>query len=780
MQQIINAYMEMLNNKHQHQTESLRQKLDETTVPEHLHFVPEQWDHHSKLSKDTQEKISDAMSHGSFTHFPLNETRNDIDPDLAEHLSNHGYTIKDYGKGIVTKKLHAGDPTREKIVETDIVSALNKTKASPQIISDYAKSKKKTQDVKAGLHVVVSTSPMAIAGMSTGTHWKNTSCMNMEGGSYSHKLQDDSENGTHVAFLVPHDDPTAFETGEPSKPLARIALKPYHENPHSTHDSDTVFRPENRTYGNNNSSFASAVARWATENYPAKADTTYHKNEDVYDDTREREFTSISSESVKRAINSGEHVKIVHRSGTSIDHHVIESALDYGLKKFEPNKHDSFATKQEKYVGAHGFVLKMSEIGNLNAEHVSRLNRLLSAHETDPANNPNDIKSSGLYHLAVNHGEKFSTRAIRNFHDGFATNLQHRVGSIDPTEHIPNRMLMSPKLPDEYVDRLKPEKYPLVNNQKIKPHHIDKMVDSYLANDSGSYYTVRDMKHRLNSNHLLKLASNPEASVHTSNMIISHPEFNQEHHSLLVKNTLAQGQNRQGIKNILSNSKYATLDDALKSQESDSIHQLAHNENIPEDETKRVKSEIIRRAASIPESDGVQYSNKIPGMGIYGLKSHITKHFTDEDYDTLANKNLDMYFFDKDHSNKYLDKLQSHINHLDDALGNAHESEDEDEIEHHDAKLKGKIETFAGNIENHIKHHVMDDDDEEYVKDIPEADKTLNRIEHIRDDLTNYTGNGNRYDEAEHYDDTLADTHRSLNDAIENTYNRHDRHHDDW
>lgn len=778
MQQIINAYLMMMNgDKHiQHQTETLRQKLEETTVPEHLQFVPERWNHHFKVSDETQVKISNAMTHGSFTHFPLNETRSDIDPDLAEHLTNHGYTIKDYGKGIVTKKLHAGDPNREKIVESDIVSALNKTKASPQIISDYAKSKKNSGENKAGLHVVISTSPMAIAGMSTGTHWKNTSCMNMEGGAYHHKLEDDSENGTHVAFLVPHDDPTAFTTGEPSNPLARIALKPYHEDPHLTHDSDTVFRPENRTYGDNNSSFTSAVARWATENYPAKADTTYHKNEAVYDDTNERQFTSISPESAKRAIDAGDHAKIVPRHGMSIDHHVIESALDYGLKKFDPNKDDSFATKSEKLNGAHSFVKKMSQIGNLNVQHVSRLNRFIASHENEK-NSMSDGIQSGLYDLAASHGEKFSTRAIRNFHDGFATNLQKSTGTIDPVVHIPNRMLMSPKLPDEYVDKLDPEKYPLVNNQKIKPHHVDKLVDSYMSNDSGSSYTLRDMKHHLNSNHLLKLASNPKSSIHTSNLILSHPEFNQEHHSLLVKNALASGRNSQGLENILSGSKYATLDDALKSSRLDSLHQLAHNESIPEEEAKRVKSEIISRAASIPDSDGVQYVSKIPGMGIYGLKSHITKHFTDEDYDTLANKNLDMNFYDKNHSNKYLDKLQSHINHLDDALGDAHETEDEDEIDHHDTKLKGRIEAFAGNIENHIKFHVMDDNDE-YVKDESEAEKTLSRIEHIRDNLTNYTGSSNRYDENEHYDDTLADTYDKLNQAVDYTQNRDL--HDHW
>lgn len=778
MKQIINAYMAMLNESKQIQPSQQVNRLDETTVPEHLQHVPDQWDHHSKLSEDTQEKIGDAMKHGSFTHFPLNETRNDIDPDLAEHLSSHGYTIKDYSKGTVSKKLHAGDPTREKVVDSDIMSVLNKTKASPQIISDYAKSKKNVSDNKAGLHVVVSTSPLAIAGMTTGTHWKNTSCMNMEGGAYHHKLRDDSENGTHVAFLVPHDDPTAFKYGEPSNPLARIALKAYHEDPYEGHDSDTVFRPENKTYGSGSSSFTSAVAQWASANYPAKADVTYHKNEDVYDDTNEREFTSVSPQSAKRAIDAPIHAHIVPKQGMSIDHHVIESAMDHGMKKFELNKDDSVATKREKYIGAHDFATKMSEIGNLNAEHVSRLNRLLATHDADPENDPLQRNSNGQYNLAVRHGDKFSTKAIRNYHDTIASKLQTQFSTEDAVSHIPNKMLMSPKLPDEYVDRLRPDKYALVNNQKIKPHHVDKLVDSYLNEESGSYYTMRDMQHHLNANHLLKLASNPHSAIHTSTMIINHPEFNKDHHTLLVKNTIAKENNQLGIRNILNNSKYATLDDALKSHNKDAIYQLAHNENLPEDEAKRVKNEIVKRVANAPDSDGVQYMNRIPGLG-GGIKSHISKHFTDDDYDTLAKKNINFELYDNDHSNKYLDKLQEHIGHLDDALGEAHESGDDDQIEHHTEKLHGKIETLANNIEDHIKLHVMDDDNDDYVKDESEADKTLGRIEHIRDDLANYTGTDeNRYENTEHYDENLAHIHEKLNDAIGYTQNR--LYHEDW
>ena len=780
MKQIINAYMAMLNESKQIQPSSQVNRLDETTVPEHLQYVPHQWDHHSKLSEDTQEKIGDAMKHGSFTHFPLNETRNDIDPDLAEHLSSHGYTIKDYSKGTVSKKLHAGDPTREKVVESDIMSALNKTKASPQIISDYAKSKKKVSDNKAGLHVVVSTSPMAIAGMSTGTHWKNTSCMNMEGGAYHHKLRDDSENGTHVAFLVPHDDPTAFKYGEPSNPLARIALKAYHEDPYEGHDSDTVFRPENKTYGSGNSSFTSAVAQWASANYPAKADVTYHKNEDVYDDTRERQFTAVSPDSAKRAIDAPIHAHIVPEPGMSVDHHVIESAMDHGMKKFDLNKDDSFATKREKYIGAHDFATKMSEIGNLNAEHVSRLNRLLSVHDADPENDPMQRNSNGQYNLAIRHGDKFSTKAIRNYHDTIASGLQKQFSTENAVNHIPNKMLMSPKLPDEYVDHLSPDKYSHVNNQKIKPHHVDKLVNSYLNEEYGSFYSLRDMQHHLNSNHLLKLASAPNVSVYNSNMIINHPEFNKDHHTLLVKSTIGKENNRQGILNILNKSKYATLDDALKSHETDSVHQLAYNENIPEHEAKRVKDEIIKRVSNAPEPVGiVQYMNRIPGLGYGGLKSHITKHFTDEDYDTLAKKNVNFQLYDKDHSNKYLDKLQEHVGHLDDALGEAHESGDDDQIEHHTEKLHGKIETLASNIEDHIKLHVMDDDNDDYVKDEEEADKTLGRIEHIRDNLANYTDTDkNHYEDTEHYDDNLAGIHEKLNNAIADTQNR--VHHEDW
>jgi len=250
--------------------------LSETTVPPEYQDVPERWRHHSMVDYDTQEKIANAMTHGHFTHFPL-DTGDDADPDVVEHLNKHGWDVKDYGAGIAHKKIQVkmrdGSGVREKVVERGIGSILNETDA-PDYVKESFTNNRTATNKENPLHVVVSTSPLAIMGMTTGTSWHNQSCMNYPSGAFCHKLKDDSEHGTHVAYLVHHNDVNAFKHGEPDNPIARIVLKPHHAEDPETGERDTIFRPEDHTYGTKSTAFSRAVSAWSTKAYPALKDVT--------------------------------------------------------------------------------------------------------------------------------------------------------------------------------------------------------------------------------------------------------------------------------------------------------------------------------------------------------------------------------------------------------------------------------------------------------------------------------------------------------------------------
>lgn len=142
------------------------------------------------MSPATAEKIHNTFSGGDHVHFPLENNGHDhIDPDVAEHLTHHGWDVKDYKKGIATKEITTGNeslgiPLRRKMVEKSIGGILKDTNAHPDVqkafMNDDARKSTRSFSNTGGHHVVISTSPMALAGASTGTDW--TSCMNLHDG----------------------------------------------------------------------------------------------------------------------------------------------------------------------------------------------------------------------------------------------------------------------------------------------------------------------------------------------------------------------------------------------------------------------------------------------------------------------------------------------------------------------------------------------------------------------------------------------------------------------
>ena len=111
--------------------------VEHTLSPDEVAEV-ESWDQHSKVSPETRGKISTAMGSKGFITFPLGQTSTEIHPVVAAHLSQHGWDVKDYKKGLVTKKTQVGDPSRgiplrEKIVEKKLGKVLEETNATPDV-----------------------------------------------------------------------------------------------------------------------------------------------------------------------------------------------------------------------------------------------------------------------------------------------------------------------------------------------------------------------------------------------------------------------------------------------------------------------------------------------------------------------------------------------------------------------------------------------------------------------------------------------------------------------
>lgn len=213
---------------------------------------------------------------------------------IKQHLENAGYKIKNYKTGVVEDK-HGR--------ETKIGKALVASKAPKEYVDHVNGDPSRTASKKVhnNLEVVVSRHPYDVAGMSTDRGW--TSCMRMGtptgnphedrdpanhygGGINKEYLPHEIKHGTHVAYLVNKGD------HEVKNPIARIALKPYHS-PKYEH---TILRPEGTTYGSPASSFEHTVNQWVNHHFPMKDEhETYHKNDDVYDDSSPRTISNYNN-----------------------------------------------------------------------------------------------------------------------------------------------------------------------------------------------------------------------------------------------------------------------------------------------------------------------------------------------------------------------------------------------------------------------------------------------------------------------------------------------------
>ena len=759
----------------------------ETTIePEHENRA-DNWDHHAEVSPETSDKIQSAFGGKDFTHFPLSEAGHvSVDPDVGEHLANHGYDIKDYRKGLVTKKTIVGNPDkgiprREKVVEEKIGSVLEKTKAPESIkkayVNDPSRTAFKSSAISGGHHVVISTHPYAIAGASTGTDWK--SCMNMDDGSNAHHLKDDSETGTHVAYLVHHDDPTAFKTGLPSRPLARVMLKAHHADDHSDSSADTIYRPERSTYGNAGTGFSHAVNEWAIKNYPAKPDTTYHKDAALYDDDGIQTYRSISPKKVESNLKWG--LSPYHDMGRerpSLDHDTASHAAHVASEMIK-NPETNPIMKQK--VLSH-----VLEIPNLNSQHIAKIRHAVKQHDFG------DFDAE--HQIAVTHGDKLSSAAI------------HEQYSSKPEKSIPNRVLMNSKLPDSVVDNLEPSKYGNVMRSKLKEHHYDKVVDANINDGTtiqshADYLNPKQLSKLITDNRYMEKAAGSGLRAgyppipHRS--IIAAKNFNQEHHDQLVDAAKATGDSHI-VNAVLGGSKFASPKDFDKLGHTDFNHALmSGNDNISNETGKYLKNKFIERVKSLPEptdhgsmlnpekSNG--YKDRYT-VGNYGfgnskqprIKEAVGKHMTDDDYSEIAKKGKVPLFENPGHSGKMLDAYLKHAkvhdSIMDDHITHKTKEADENGEEYHEdddesaapkrAAYHAHMARYGSAVEDHLNEHA--DDGSGAIKSHTAKDQVAHHLGAV-DDLEHYKtqNNSSRHDDidhwSEHFGDT-ADSHDNLHD----------------
>ena len=754
-------------------SEFLTTQLQETTIPNHLLYRADDltWDHLGNVDEATRESMSKAMTHGQHTHFPLKGIGMDSNPDVIEHLVHQGYRIKDYQKGLVTRKKVVGDgvtiPKTEKWVDERIGSVLEKTKAPDHVKKAFMNDPSRSASAgKDELHVVVSHHPYAVAGMSTGTGW--SSCMNMDrsdrGGMVDNTryLSDDSKNGTHVAYLVRGSDEEGLKHGTPSNPIARIALKPFH-----SEEGHTIFRPESgKQYGSGGTAFGHAVHNWAVTNYPAKPATEYTKNSDVYNDDGNTTYEEHDTPSLRESLKNNKLPNELHPDEVSdlIDHAHELHKEETASHKAEGLTYD-YATPLLK-----GRLDKIGRVRNLTAANVHALYQINKSKGFDqPGNNNNHT-------LAVLHGDKFSTSMLNEYSGEHGT--------------LTNRMLSSKTLTPELIEKHVPvSDYGKLHPSKITKPMMDNVVTSYLNGQSGSHSLVGDLKQHLQPEHIDRLVDYAHQTIRGGNfdklhgVVYTSSHFTKEHYTKLADavNFRVSGPDydRYSSKDLvvqhqLLNSPHADFDSSYKFTTSKKLQILANNPAVDKEEVKN----HIMKALDKQEPTTFGAKHLVNATGMHEIPKEVGDQFTKEDYHKLADIGAEVPFANDEHSNKLLDayhakaeKLDSAINHHVESKMDEDEDYDVDEDEDHE-KLKDQLHAhmanYARNISNHIDKHV-ESEDRGVLKDYDEKEKTLGRFDKI-DQMDNYKTENNSnhfYDEHEHYMDHFADERQRMHEMNE-------------
>jgi hypothetical protein len=682
--------------------------LTETTVPEDLAHIPASWRHHYKVDDRTKEKIESVLTHGSFTHFPLDQSMSDADPDVVEHLTRHGYAIKDYIKGIATRTAVVGAPEkgipfREKTIEEKIGSALERTNASSEVKSAFMNdSARATGKMKDRLHVVISTTPHAIAGMTIGTNWADQSCMHLATGANKHFLQHDSENGTHAAYLVKPDDEQAFKFGEPSSPIARILIKPFH-----TEDGkDTIFRPENKTYGASSTAFSDAVHQWARSSYPAQKDVSYHKNKNLYNDDSTDVHYSLSKNLADESMAMSDPLGNLTRMRVIEPHmtdYIINKIKAHGEGHVEGS--DAHRAAQSHQLQA---LANLTSIRNLTTHHVARM--------MDVADTLQHSQAVSLHNkIAQRHGSKLSSSRI--------TELYPEHENLENVD-VPKEILMAHKLPEHVIDRLHPSELEFVRLSKIKPHHLNNII-KHVEIEKGYGTSVshfKDMFTKQQLNRLVGVVRHASSALSSPiRAIVSAKNFDQDVHSYAVKSA-ADSSHLPGANKfrsiLLENSPYTKVEDALKSYgdgHSDSIFGslIWHRDSLPEGEGPKLRNVFMGAIHNHIKTTDLVNDDMSDVEGIYRtttssfykhlLPKHVSDHLKDEDYHTLAKGAFVSRFKDKAASQKYIDAQHALIQHLD-----SKPITDPDEKN----SLIFHVDAHAKSLERHMEDHGRGPDDD--------------------------------------------------------------------
>lgn len=346
-----------------------------------------------------------------------------VSPEIEDHLRSKGFTpiSPSHAERETEMVIPAGPRAGEKIKKKETQKIGKLLSDKPELQKQHAEE---TQGSKGKKMVVISRNPIDVAGMSTGRKYE-PSCMEMSdpesgiaGGCNRGFLEKDiRKGGTHVAYLIDHDDVNV------ENPHARISLHPYV----SGSGKHTILRPPKKTkfsdtikqYGSGGRDFAFTVDNWAKTALPMRQEEdSYQIHNDVYDDTTlndKKEKTvlfnpNLDKQGIHRVIKKGNvnAIKQITRSPDFDETHT-RALLNHPNEEIQLHAYSHPATPKEVLDSAmtnpvawkkHAAVMKNP---NATSEHVRLgLNSFMSEIAAEAAKHKNAREEDLVSALANN------------------------------------------------------------------------------------------------------------------------------------------------------------------------------------------------------------------------------------------------------------------------------------------------------------------------------------------------------------------------------------------
>jgi len=210
------------------------------------------------LKKEYKKYLNHIFKDHDRLYIPFETFEIEVPTSIETFLNDNNYSVEDYKEGLAKNK------------NGRLIKIGKLLKDHERLLKTFNESR---SSVKQELAIVISRHPYDLAGMASGRHWENTSCMGLTKGN-SEYIYRDIENGTLVAYVIRKNDLNI------KHPISRILIKQFID---LENMDNKILYPEKTMYGEKIKGFRETLIEWLNT-FQKISNSTYRINPELYPD----------------------------------------------------------------------------------------------------------------------------------------------------------------------------------------------------------------------------------------------------------------------------------------------------------------------------------------------------------------------------------------------------------------------------------------------------------------------------------------------------------------